>query len=843
MSHERARAVVTPRRRSRSRPIGWRVVEALAGCLLLAPAAAAAGQAESTQAPAAARSSAAPVEAMLNRYCITCHSDGGYAAGRVPISLQPLDPADVGAHADAWEKVALKLRSRMMPPVGRPRPDAAAYDTVATWLEDELDRAAAADPNPGRTVAHRLNRVEYGNAIRDLLGLEVDPEALLPPDDDDEGFDNIADVLSVSPTLMERYLYAARQVSQLAVGDAGLRPRFDTYRVADREVQDDHTSDDLPFGTRGGAAVRHYFPLDGEYTIRVGLRRNFYNYIRGIGNVAHQLDVRVDGALVATFIAGGGLSPDAERCIASFCGSSGMGGAEWERYANHADDDFEVRVPVEAGLRTVAVAFVDHPALDEGVLQPPVDMSTFGYSTDEEMGGEPAVGNVVIGGPFDGATPDDVPSRERLFVCRPATGAEEACAREIISTLARRAYRRPVTAADVDHLYGFFEPARRQADFDAGVRTVLERVLVDPEFLFRIPRPPADADAAVYRIDDVELASRLSFFLWNSIPDDELLALAERGELTEPEVLDAQVRRMLADPRSAALAGNFIGRWLELHKIRNVAPDPTIFPAFDENLRDAMQTETALFMASQLREDRGVVELLRSNDTFLNERLARHYGVPGVYGNHFRRVALPDDRRAGLLGKASILTLTSYSTRTSVVNRGKWLLERVLGAPPPAPPANVPPLEESGDGAVPTSQRERMEAHRRNPTCAVCHRVMDPLGFALDNFDAIGRWRTTDDPRIPGQRGPVIDASGVMPDGTRFEGPAGLRELLLGRQQEFIRTVTGRLLTYALGRRLEHHDMPVVREIVREAAEQDHRWSALIQGIVKSEPFQLTARD
>ena len=844
-TRERARSVVTPRRRSGSRAAAW-LGPAAAGCLLLQAAAATAGQAETAPAPgveappSAAPPSAAPVEAMLNRYCISCHSDGGYAAGRVPISLQPLDPADVGAHADAWEKVALKLRSRMMPPVGRPRPDEAAYDTVATWLEGALDRAAATDPNPGRTTAHRLNRVEYGNAIRDLLGLEVDPEALLPPDDDDEGFDNIADVLSVSPTLMERYLYAARQVSQLAVGDAGLRPRFDTYRVPDREIQDDRTSDDLPFGTRGGVAVRHYFALDGEYTIRVGLRRNFYNYIRGIGNVAHQLDVRVDGALVATFIAGGGLSLDAERCIASFCGSSGMGGAEWERYANHADDDFEVRVPVEAGLRTVAVAFVHHPWLDEGVLQPPVDMSTFGYSTDEEMDGKPAVGNVVIGGPFDGDTPDDVPSRQRLFVCRPSDGAaEEACARDIISTLARRAYRRPVTASDVEHLYGFFETARAQGDFDAGVRTVLERVLVDPEFLFRIPRPPADADAAVYRIDDIELASRLSFFLWNSIPDDELLALAERGELGKPEVLDAQVRRMLADPRSAALAGNFIDRWLELHKIRNVAPDPTIFPAFDENLRDAMQQETALFMASQLREDRGVVELLRANDTFLNERLARHYGVPGVYGNHFRRVVLPDDRRAGLLGKASILTLTSYSTRTSVVNRGKWLLERVLGAPPPAPPANVPPLEDSGGGAAPTSQRERMEAHRRNPACAVCHRVMDPLGFALDNFDAIGRWRTTDDPRIPGQRGPMIDASGVMPDGTRFEGPAGLRQLLLGRQQEFIRTVTGRLFTYALGRRLEHYDMPVVRQIVRDAADQDHRWSALIQGIVKSSPFQL----
>ena len=610
--------------------------------------------------------------------------------------------------------------------------------------------------------------------------------------------------------------------------------------MPDREIQDDHTSDELPFGTRGGIAVRHYFPLDGEYTIRVGLRRNFYNYIRGIGNTAHPLDVRVDGVLVARFVAGGGLSDDAERCIASFCGSSGMGGAEWEWYANHADDDFEVRVQVPAGLRTVGVAFVRNPALEEGVLQPPVDMSTFGYSTDEEMGGNPAVGSVVIGGPFDGMTPAEVASRQRIFVCSPADGAgEEGCAKEIITTLARRAYRRPVTAADVEHLFGFFESGRRRGDFDAGVQTVLERVLVDPEFLFRVPRPPADAGAVVYRMGDLELASRLSFFLWNSVPDDALLAAAERGALSDPEGLERQVRRMLADPRSERLSRNFFDLWLELHKIRNVAPDPTIFPAFDENLRDAMQRETELFLASQLREDRSALDLLQADYTFVNERLARHYGIPDVYGNHFRRVTLPDDRRAGLIGKGSILTLTSYSTRTSVVNRGKWLLERVLGAPPPAPPANVPPLEESGDGAAPTSQRERMEAHRANPSCAVCHRLTDPLGFSLDNFDAIGRWRTTDDPRIPGQRGPVIDASGVTPDGHRFEGPAGLRALLLDRRQQFVRTVAEKLLTYALGRRLEYYDRPVVRRIVRNAEESDYRWSALVQGVVESAPFQL----
>ena len=850
MSHARASRNVTSCQAPAARPTCCMVGLVAAGFLCVTAGLAAAGpEGGNPRAPAAQSAStesappiAAPqVRAMLNRYCVGCHSDRGAAAGSVPISLQGIDAADVAAHAADWETVALKLRARMMPPVGRPRPDEATYDAVADWLEAELDQTAAADMNPGRTTVHRLNRLEYGNAIRDLLGLEIDPEALLPPDDEDEGFDNIADVLSVSPTLMERYLYAARQVSQLAIGDSTLRPRFDTYRVPDREIQDGHNSDALPFGTRGGIAVRHYFPLDGEYSIRVGLRRNFYNYIRGIGNTAHPLDVRLDGALVATFIAGGGLSDDAERCIASFCGSSGMGGAEWEWYANHADDDFEVRVQVQAGLRTVGVAFVRNPALDEGVLQPPVDMSTFGYSTDEEMDGNPAVGDVVIGGPFDGMTPQQVTSRQRLFVCSPGDdGADADCAREIIRTLARRAYRRPVTEPDVEHLYGFFESGRQAGSFDAGIQTVLERVLVDPEFLFRVPRPPADPDVAVYRIGDVELASRLSFFLWNSIPDDELLALAERGTLSEPAVLERQVRRMLADPRSAGLARNFFDRWLELHKIRNVAPDPTIFPAFDENLRQAMQRETELFLASQLREDSSAIDLLQADYTFLNERLARHYGIPGVYGNHFRRVTLPDEQRAGIIGKGSILTLTSYSTRTSVVNRGKWLLERVLGAPPPAPPANVPPLEENtAAGAAPRSQRERMEAHRANPSCAVCHRLMDPLGFALDNFDAIGRWRTTDDPRFPGQPGPPIDASGITPDGQRFEGPGGLRQLLLDRRQEFTRTVTEKLLTYALGRRLEHYDRPVVRQIVRDAADSDHRWSALIMGIIESTPFQL----
>ena len=792
-------------------------------------------------APAPAGAQEARVQPVLEQYCLACHTDRGLRSGTVPISLEQLDAADGPAHAEAWEKVVAKLRSGMMPPAGRPRPDAATYDAVAGWLEDELDRAAAADPNPGRTTVHRLNRVEYSNAVRDLLGLEVDPEALLPPDDEDEGFENIADVLSVSPTLMERYLAAARRISQLAVGDPELRPRYETYRLPDRQLQDGRTTDDLPFGTRGGTALHHYFPLDGDYTIKIGLRRNFYNYIRGIGNVPHQLDVRLDGKRIATFIAGGGLSDDAAKCVASFCGSSGMGSPEWEWYANRLDDDFEVRLPVTAGMHRVGVAFVRRPALPEGVLQPPVDMSTFGYSTDEEMDGNPSVGNIVIGGPFDGRAPAVSASRERIFVCAPGGAAvDDDCARRIIGTLARRAFRRPVSSDDVDDLFRFFDARRADGGFDAGIQTVVERVLVDPEFLFRVPLPPDDPQTPVYRIGDVELASRLSFFLWSSIPDDELLAAAESGRLSDPAVLEQQVRRMLADPRADALVDNFADRWLELHKIRNVAPDPTIFAAFDENLRDAMQQETRMFLSSQLREDRGVADLLRADYTFLNERLARHYDIPGIYGNHFRRVTLPDGRRAGLIGKAGILTLTSYSNRTSVVTRGKWMLERVLGSPPPPPPPDVPALpENSHDGAPPASQRELLEMHRQNPACAVCHRPMDPLGFALENFDGIGRWRTADDVRLPGDPAPAIDASGVMPDGTQFEGPDGLRQLLLDRQPQFVRTVTERLLTYALGRRLEYHDQPVVRQVMEGAAPQGHRWSDLILGIVNSTPFRM----
>ena len=778
---------------------------------------------------------------LLERYCFTCHNERLRTAGLV---LSEMDLARVGDDAERWERVVRKLRAGAMPPAGRPRPDAAAYAALTAWLEAALDRAAPELTPPARRFAvHRLNRVEYGNAVRDLLGVEVDTELLLPPDDDDEGFDNIADVLSVSPTLMERYLFAARRISQLAVGDPAVATASEIYRVPEALVQDDRISEDLPFGSRGGVAIRHYFPVDGEYSIRIRLQRSFYDVIRGLGTVAHQLDVRVDGALVKRFPVGG--EHEGPKPPASHTGNT-RGDRAWETYSHHADDNLVARVPVTAGLRVVGVSFVKRPAVAEGVLQPPRMLATFGASTDEMMDGNPAVRSVEIDGPFDGAAPRGTTARQRIFTCRPAgedAAGEARCAERILSGLARRAYRRPVTDRDVETLLAFFESGRRAGGFDGGIQAALERMLVDPEFLFRIER---NAGAAARdRVGDVELASRLSFFLWSSIPDDDLLDLAAGGRLGEPAVLERQVRRMLVDSRSAALVRNFAAQWLQLRRLRNASPDPTIFPEFDENLRRAMQRETELFLESQLRADRGVVDLLRADHTFLNERLARHYGIPDVHGSHFRRVAVGAAGRAGLLGQGSILTLTSYPNRTSPVLRGKWVLENILSAPPPPPPADVPALEERAGDGPPRSVREQLRLHRQSPACAGCHNAMDPLGFALENFDAIGRWRDVDRTGVleeppagepaPGTR---IDASGALPGGAAFSGPAGLRELLLARQDEFVATVAERLLTYALGRPVEYYDMPTVRRILRGSAAAGNRWSSLILEIVRSAPFQ-----
>jgi len=789
---------------------------------------------------------ASPVafQKFLDQYCVRCHSDRQFERDIVPMSLEGHDVGDVGADAELWEEVLRRVRAGLMPPQGARGPDDTTRAAAMTWLATELDRAAAVNPPRGRPMtAHRLNRTEYRNAVRDLIGLDVDVEALLPPDDvSAEGFDNNADTLSTSTTLMERYLTASRRISQLAIGDPTMVSRAHTYRVPQAEVQDDRTSEDLPWGSRGGVAVQHYFPLDGEYTVKIGLRRNFYNYIRGLGNTPHQLDVRLDKALVGTLMVGGEY--EGARCPTSYCGLSAgdPGLKDWDWYSVHADDDLEVRVPVKAGNRSVSVAFVKKPAWDEGILQPTANPAAYGYSTDEQQEGNPAVATMVITGPFDGQAPIETPIREKMFVCRPNDpGEEAACAEQILGRLARRAYRRPVTSEDVATLLSFYDAGRRDAGFDTGIQTALEYLLTDPEFLFRVEgAPAADVEPGVdYRISDLELASRLSFFLWSSIPDDELLDVAANGQLSEPGVLERQVRRMLADPRARTmLAERFFGQWLGLGRLRNAAPDPTVFPAFDENLRDAMQREAQLFLEAQVHEDRPVVELLTANYSFVNERLARHYGIPNIHGNHFRRVTWSDDRRAGLLGLGSILTLTSYANRTSPVARGKWVLENLMGTPPPEAPADVPGLEDREGGEPPTSLRDRMAAHRRNPVCASCHRTMDPLGFALENFDAIGRWRTTEETGIPGELGPAIDSSGTTPDGSEFDGAAGLRQILATQDDEFVSSVIERLLTYALGRKLEASDMPAVRRIRRETEVDESRWSGIVLGIVNSRAFQ-----
>jgi cytochrome c5 len=774
----------------------------------------------------AAAQPAQPQRVLLDRYCVTCHNQRLRTAN---LTLDTADLNDIGGNAQLWEKVLGKLRTGAMPPPGMPRPDPAAVDAFASSLETALDLAAATHPNPGRVPVHRLNQTEYTNAVRDLLGLNIDAGSLVIADDaDEQGFDNIAGVLSLSPALLERYLSAARTISRMALGDATLVPAFATYEAPKGLIQEERTSEDLPFGARGGIAIHHYFPLDAEYVVKIRLRRQLYDYIVGLGR-PHQLDVRLDGHLIKTFTVGG--QNKGKPAPASFVGQI-FGDPEWEQYMHSADAGLEVRFPAKAGPGVVAVSFRRDSAEPEGVPQP---YGGRAVSINEWYDGDPSVDSVAIGGPYHAQGPGDTPSRRRILSCVPGNSAEERpCAQKILSTLARRAYRRAVTNEDLEALLDFYDSGRRQGGFEAGIQSALERILASPDFLFRLETSPAKLPpGAVYRLSDVQLASRLSFFLWSSIPDDELLELATRGKLNEPATLEQQVTRMLADPRANALADHFVSRWLNLFKLRGASPDPDIFPDFDENLRQAFQQETVLFVESQLREDRSIVDLLRANYTFVNERLARHYGIPNIYGERFRRADFPDGRRGGLLGQGSILTLTSYGNRTSPVLRGKWLLEMILGTPPPPPPPDVPPLKEKNEIAHPLSVRERLEQHRQNPACASCHVKMDPLGFALENFDAIGKWRNAED-------GAPIDASAALPDGTKFEGVAGLRKLLLSRSGQFAGTFTEKLLTYALGRELESYDLPSVRKITREAAAGDYRWSAIILGVVKSVPFQMS---
>jgi hypothetical protein len=776
----------------------------------------------------AVRSDGSPgARQLLDRYCVTCHNQKLRTAG---LALDTADLTDVGADAAVWERVVRKVRLNAMPPPGRPRPDRAAYSALATYLETSLDRAAARRPNPGRTEAlHRLNRAEYQNAIRDLFALEIDVASLLPADEADRhGFDNVASVLSVSPALLDRYVTAANRISRLAAGLPPSGTVIEQYQVPLNLQQDDRLSEELPFGSRSGVAIRHHFPVDAEYLIKIRLQTNYVDYIRGLDE-AHALEVRLDGRRVTQFTVGG--DAPGSPAPASYEGNI-FGEPAWERYMHEADAGLEVRVPVRAGSHAITVSFPREVFEADGVLQPP--QSGFALAVNAVPDGLPAVGSVSISGPYGPVGGGTTASQRRLFLCYPKHRGEEAgCAQTIVSTLARRAYRRPATRAELETLLGFFREGRAEGTFETGIQSAVERLLVDPNFLFRIESdPPAVASGAAYRLTDFELASRLSFFLWSSVPDDELLDVAARGALGHERQLEAQVRRLLEDPRSKALTDNFIGQWLYLRNLKSLYPDPDLFPEFDDNLREAMQRETELFFESQLHDDRSVTELLSANYTFLNERLARHYGIPNIYGNRFRRVTLDDRRRHGLLGHGSLLTVTSYPNRTSPVLRGKWLLENIVGSPPPPPPPDVPALPERGEGGELATVRERLEQHRKNPACSVCHAPMDPLGFALENFDAVGGWRSTD-------AGAAIDASASLPDGSQFTGPAGLREVLLGQPEQFARTVTEKLLMYALGRGLEHYDLPAVRAITRDAARRDYRWSSIVLGIVKSTPFQM----
>jgi hypothetical protein len=757
--------------------------------------------------------------ALLDKYCVTCHNQKSLTAG---LALDKADLTNVSSSAQIWEKVIQKIRGGMMPPIGMPRPERPALDAFVASLEHELDQAYWAHVNPGRVGIHRLNRAEYGNAIRDLLGLEMDVSSLLPADDANYGFDNIADSLTLSPALMERYLSTAWKISSLAVGDPKTPATTYTFRNRPDLSQDRHI-EGLPLGTRGGILVKYNFPLDAEYRFKVRFWGNTVNTVRGL-ELPSQVEVTLDGARLKVATIGGQQDAD-------------LGNTNPTASAEQVAKRVELQIPVAAGPHNVAFTFLQQstgPTVE--LLQPYLREKVDPINT----AGIPEIDWVSISGPYKPTGAGDTPSRRRIFTCRPASGADPMpCARQILAPLARRAYRTSTSEAEMERLLGYFQRGRNEGEsFDAGIESALAYILVNPQFLFRTETDPAQAaPGSAYRISDFELASRLSFLLWSSIPDDELLAAASAGKLSEPAVLEQQVRRMLQDRRSNALIENFFGQWLYLRNLKATVPDQQIFPDFDDNLRQAFLRETELFTESIVREDRSVVDLLTANYTFVNERLARHYGIPNVYGGQFRRVALTDpalpsrNARRGLLGQGSVLTVSSYANRTSPVLRGKWILTNILGTPPPAPPPNVPPFNEAASGTV----RERMVQHRSNPACSGCHSVMDPVGFAMENFDAIGRWRTKDS-------GAAIDASGALPDGAKVDGPAAMIDALAARPEQFVRATTAMMLTYALSRGLEYYDMPVVRTIAGQAAKRDYRFSELVMGIVKSPPFQMRVK-
>jgi len=758
---------------------------------------------------------AAQHRATIDQYCVTCHNDRLKTAN---LSLQGLDLATVGEHAELWEKVVRKLRAGVMPPPDVRRPSVAEYDGLRDWLEGELDRRAARAANPGSVVLHRLNRTEYANVIRDLLDLEIDVTTLLPPDDAARGFDNVAGSLTISPTLLESYMTAAARVARSAVG-YWKTPTEATYPVANDASQNHHI-EGLPFGTRGGLLVRHDFPADGEYKFSI---QNF-----GIGSFipGEQLEIVIDGERAHLFrYQGVGTS----QGMAGDCG----------------DGVLEVTIPLKAGSRAVGATFLAtnfRPSLD---LIKQYDRKSLENNSIPQLQYYPAIGFLRIQGPFNAQRPDDSRSRRRVFACRPTAPEQEpACAKQILTTLARRAYRRPATAPDVATLMEFYTEGRTAGTFDEGIELALRRLLASPQFLVRAEKEPAAArPGQSYRISDLELASRLSFFLWSSIPDDDLIALASKGQLSNPRTLEQQVRRMLADPRSDALVTNFAQQLLYLRNLPATSPDGIFYPDWDDELRKSFARETELFFESIMREDRNIVDLLTADHTFVNERVARHYGIPNIYGSHFRRVTLgPElDYRRGLLGKGSFLSITwTQNFRTSPVKRGVWVLENILGTPPPEPPPNVPALEESTAGSTKVlTLREQMTLHRANPTCASCHKIMDPIGFALDNFDADGKWRT----KQGGEGGTPIDASVVLYDGQTVDGPSGLRQAVLRYSPQFVRMFTEKMMTFALGRGVEYGDMPTIRAIARDVAKENNRFSAIVLAVVKSAQFQMRVKE
>ncbi len=771
------------------------------------------GQAHPAPTPAPPHSSA---RALVDRYCVSCHSEKEHK-GDLTLETMNLDRVD--DDIVTWEKVVRKLRVRAMPPLDsdKPRPDEAGYDALVSYLEASLDRAAAKSPNPGRPQTfHRLNRTEYQNAIRDLLALEIDAAALVPADEASRGFDNV-NVGELSPTHLERYVAAARKVSRLALGSPVRSPGVQTVVLPMDLTQNDRVDDALPAGTRGGTIFRHVFPQDGEYVFQVRLTRDRDDKIEGVTEPL-DIELTLDGARLRVFTLTPPVKVDGAAAPAGYVSQDGA-----------LDAALNDRFPVKAGPHSVAAAFIKKTsAMSEVARQP--------FLADYNGRNMAAIFSVSVAGPYNARGAGDTPSRRRILACRPVRPADDArCAETILSALARRAYRRPAAAAEVKDLIGFYQRARSEgSDFEAGIETAVRAMLVSPNFLFRVERDPAGIPPRTpYRLTDLELASRLSFFLWSSIPDDQLLDAAVRGTLAQPAVLERHVRRMLADPRADALVTSFAAQWLHLRNLAAATPNPRLFPDFDDNLRRAFRRETELFFESIKKEDRSVLDLLRADYTFVNERLAGHYGIPNVYGPHFRRVTLPaDSPRRGLLGHASILTVTSYADRTSPVQRGKWVLENLLGMSPPPPPANVPPLKERGAGEAVLTMRQRIAQHRENPACAGCHSLMDPLGLSTENFDAIGRWRTR-------EGSAPIDASGGLPDGSTFEGIGGLRSALLRRPDLFVSTMTEKMLTYALGRGVGAYDAASVRGITREAARNDYRFSSLVLGVVRSAPFQM----